>query len=264
MLAIILGVLYSTGIDFKNKVSPSNASPSTDVASESERPSAAVTDSESETPTSEEETADSDPSDAPANELSPEALEGREVSELMNDYQLAWLQAMNDRSMEPLLPYVTKPDNAAEGNSVYNIVEAEIFGDLTPSGLRVGGLVRYLPESKESVIYELSEYKLFESVKVSEDRYKLRIEKRVRRDAAVLVNRKKPELGTYPPLTTYKETTYTYNVVREDEVWKIQSIDDATIPVCYADSSYTVIYERMDGKTLPSNGNCPGLAPSER
>lgn len=258
LLAIALGALYFSGTDD----AASNAIPNDAVT-----PSAEITDiGESETSADEVESIGSDSSKAPLDEPSLEELEGNEVSELMDNYQWAWLQAMNDRSMEPLLPYVTQPVGASEDHSVYNIVEAEIFGDLTPHGTRLGGLARYSPENNESIVYEMPAYILNESVKVSDDKYQLRISKRVRRDATVLVDRNEPELGTYPPLTTFKETSYTYNVVRDNGAWKVHSIEDgsAAPPVCYASESFTVKYERKDGIITAQNGNCPGLAPDER
>ena len=257
LLAILLGALYWAGSIFQSDDATSNSGPT--AVAVAETPSPIVIDIvETETPVAEAE--------APSNGPSLEELEGDEVSELMDNYQQAWVQAMNERSMEPLLPYVTLPASVSDEYSVYNIVEAEILGDLTPSGTRLGGLVRYSPDNDESIVYDMPVYIVSESAKVSEDMYQLRINKRVRRDATVLVNRSKPELGTYPPLTTFKETSYTYNIVRENGVWKVESIEDGSSapPVCYADESFTLKYERKDGKSTVQNGNCPGLAPNER
>lgn len=264
LLAIMLGALYWAGVAFHSDGAPSNALPATAV---SVTPSPTTIDNvESETTVDVDNSADTDPSEVPSDESSFEDLEGNEVSKLMDNYQRGWVQAMNDRSIEPILPYVTLPDSVSDENSVYNIVETEIFGDLTPSGSRVGGLARYSPENNESIVYDMPNYILTESVKVSDEKYQLLISKRVRRDATVLVDRDKPELGTYPPLTTFKETTYAYNVVREDGVWKVHSIEDgfAGPPVCYADESFTLKYERKDGKASVKNGNCPGFAANER
>lgn len=264
LLAIMLGALYFSGIEFGSGGASSNTLPTAAAYVTPSETTAAV--GESEAPIAEEGSPAPESSASPPDGLSPEELEGREVSELMDNYQQAWVDAMNDRSMEPLLPYVTHPVSASEENSVYNIVEAEIYGDLTPSGTRLGGLARYSPENDESIVYGMPTYMLNESVKISDDKYQMRINKRVRRDATVLVNRNKPELGTFPPLTTFKETSYTYNVVRANGAWKVQSIEEGSSapPVCYADESFTSKYERKDGKTTAQNGNCPGLAPSDR
>ncbi len=263
-LAIILGGLYWAGVDFKSDFAPSNGTP---AATAPIKPSPTIIDIvDKETPAYEIDSAGTDPSEAPSDGLSLDELEASEVSELMDNYQLAWVQAMNERSMDPLLPYVTEPVSTSDENSVFYIVEAEIYGELTPSGTRRGGLVRYSPENDESIVYAMPVYTLNESFKVSEDKYQLRISKRVRRDATVLVDRNKPELGTYPPLTTFKETSYTYNVVNMNGAWKVQSIEDGSSapPVCYADESFTLKYARKDGKTTAQNGNCPGLPPNER
>ncbi|MBO9597395.1 MAG: hypothetical protein J7559_06200 [Cohnella sp.] len=264
LLAIVLGALYWVGIGSRSDRASSHAIPDTAIAM---TPSPSIIDIvETEIPVDEGDSADSGSSEAPSEERSLEELEGAEVSELMDNYQRAWVQAMNDRSMEPLLPYVTQPVSASDDHSVYNIVEAEIYGGLTPSGTRLGGLARYSPENDESIVYDMPAYILNGSIKVSDDKYQLHVSKRVRRDATVLVNRNKPELGTYPPLTTFKETSYTYNVIRENGAWKVQSIEDGSSapPVCYADESFTLKYERKDGKTAAQTGNCPGLAPNER
>lgn len=258
LLAIALVVLYLSRTDDASSIA---------IPNDTVTPSAEITDSgESETSVDEVGSSNSDSTNAPSEEPSPEELERNEVSELMDNYQRAWVHAMNDRSMESLLPYVTLPNSASDENSVYRIVETEIYGDLTPSGTRLGGLAHYSPENDESIVYDMPAYILNESVKVSDDKYQLLISKRVRRDATVLVNRNKPELGTYPPLTTFKETSYTYNVVRENGAWKVHSIEDssATPPVCYADVNFTVKYERRDGKVTTRNGNCPGLGSNER
>ncbi|MFC5529004.1 vWA domain-containing protein [Cohnella yongneupensis] len=195
--------------------------------------------------------------------VSPKLLDNRDVSDAMQKYQIAWSQAMNARSMDPLVPYVTLPLDALDKNSVYNIVDAQINGDITSSGSRSGGLVNL--KYDESVVYNIPDYKLVDANKVSNDLYQLRVEKRVQRDATVLVNRNKPELGTYPPLTTYKETAYTYNVVRDDGAWKVQSVEEENVvPVCYMDSTYTEKYDRQDHANTQANGNCPGVAPKER
>lgn len=264
LLAILIGALYWAGVIFNSDNATSNAEP----VAVAETPFPTVVEIfETETPVDDvEDSADPDSSEAPPDGQSLEELEGIEVSELMNNYQQAWLQAMNERSMEPLLPHLTLPASVSDENSVYHIVEAEIYGNLTPSGTRLGGLARYSPENNESIVYDMPSYMVSESVKVSDDKYQLRISKRVRREATVLVDRNKPELGTYPPLTTFKETSYTYNVIRLNGSWKVQSIEDGSTapPVCYADESFTLKYERKDGKTTAQNGNCPGLAPNER
>ncbi|EFM10625.1 von Willebrand factor type A [Paenibacillus curdlanolyticus YK9] len=197
--------------------------------------------------------------------VTPKLLDNRQVSEAMQNYQIAWSQAMNAHSMDPLLPYVTTTTNAKDKSSVFNIVDVQINGDIQPGGTRTGGLVNLRTEYGEYVNYDIPDYKLVSAKKISDDRYQLRVEKRVRRDALLLVNHNQAALGLYDPLTTFKETAYTYNVIKSNGAWKVSTVeDDEAVPVCYVDASYQEKYVRADGKSSKTSGNCPGAASNER
>src|SRR5690554_6776184 len=115
----------------------------------------------------------------------------------------------------------------------------------------------------EVLFYAIPDYKLLDAEKVSDEHYKLRIQKRVQRDAYLLKNQNDPSKGFFPPLTTFKETAYTYNVIKQNNVWLVDYVEDEAVPICYNDNTYTTKYERKDGKTTTS-GNCPGIGESER
>ncbi|MWC27715.1 VWA domain-containing protein [Paenibacillus sp. MMS18-CY102] len=197
--------------------------------------------------------------------VTPKLLDNRQVSEAMQNYQIAWSQAMNAHSMDPLLPYITTTTNTKDKSSVFNIVDVQINGDIQPGGTRTGGLVNLRTEYGEYVNYAIPDYKLVSAKKISDDRYQLRVEKRVRRDALLLVNHNQAALGLYDPLTTFKETAYTYNVVKSNGAWKVSTVeDDEAVPVCYVDASYQEKYVRDDRKSSKTSGNCPGAASNER
>lgn len=202
--------------------------------------------------------------DTTTENVTPKLLNDYEVADVMQKYQIAWSEAMNQHDISPILPYVTQNRPETDKKSVYNIVYEQIYGTLTSSGNRIGGLINVNSMYGEELIYQIPDYALVDAEKVSDEHYRLRIQKRVQRDATLLKNRNNPSLGFNSSLTTYKETAYTYNVIKVNGTWVIDTVDDEAVPICYKDSTYTEKYQRKDGKSSKTNGNCPGVPEGER
>ncbi|MDQ0194136.1 VWA domain-containing protein [Paenibacillus wynnii] len=148
--------------------------------------------------------------------VTPKLLDDPDVATAMEMYQINWSAAMSSGDISYLSPYVTV--NSQSANSVYNIVLNQ---------------VNSINEAKNTGSYfefDVPIYRLEDALKVTPEHYQLKLKKRFKRTVY--------ENGSIEN-TAFKETAYTYNVVKQDNSWLVDSTVESKVPeICYVDDTY--------------------------
>lgn len=150
-------------------------------------------------------------------EVTPRLVDDPDVARVMEMYQVNWSAAMSSGDMSYLEPYVVAGSSSA--NNVYGIVQKQ---------------VKSLNEARQTGSYYefgIPIYQMIDATKVSDNKYQLKVKKHFTRTST-----HNGKTGG----TVFKETAYTYNVVKQQGNWLVDSTVESKVPeVCYTDDSFS-------------------------
>lgn len=150
-------------------------------------------------------------------EVTPRLVDDPDVARVMEMYQVNWSAAMSSGDMSYLEPYVVV--GSSSPNNVYGIVQKQ---------------VKSLNEARQTGSYYefgIPIYQMIDAKKVSDNKYQLKVKKHFTRTST-----HNGKTGG----TVFKETAYTYNVVKQQGNWLVDSTVESKVPeVCYTDDSFS-------------------------
>jgi len=151
-------------------------------------------------------------------EQTPVINDDEAVALAMELYQTHWSSAMSAADMSILTPYVVVDSQSP--NAVYKVTNIQVQS------------LSQLKKDGTEMEYATPVYETLDSQKISDTHYQLQISKRVKRTV---------QKGGKTTSTTFKETAYTYNLIKEDDNWLVDSTVESSVPeTCYTDETYTV------------------------
>lgn len=151
--------------------------------------------------------------------VTPKLIDDPEVARAMDNYQINWSASMSSGDISYLQPYVTY--DTTSKNAVYKIVNDQLIA------------LNQAKANGSETTFSTPVYKLLDAKKVKDDLYQLQITKYFKRSIY-----KNGALSD----TTYKSTSYTYNVVKQDGVWLVDSTEETKVPeTCYIGETYTEV-----------------------
>lgn len=149
--------------------------------------------------------------------VTPKLIDDPEVARAMENYQINWSASMSSGDISYLQPYVTY--DTTSKNAVYKIVNDQLIA------------LNQAKANGSETTFSIPIYKLLDAKKVSDDLYQLQVTKYFKRTIY-----KNGALSD----TAYKSTSYTYNVVKQNGVWLVDSTEETKVPeTCYIDETYT-------------------------
>lgn len=151
--------------------------------------------------------------------VTPRLIDDPGVARAMENYQMNWSASMSSGDISYLVPYVVY-DNTSK-TAVYKIVYDQL---ISLNDAKANG---------SETTFSVPVYKLLDANKVSESLYQLKVNKYFKR---TIVNN-----GSVSSIR-YKSTAYTYNVVKENGTWLVESTVETKVPeICYTDETYSKV-----------------------
>jgi hypothetical protein len=151
--------------------------------------------------------------------VTPRLLDDPAVATAMEMYQINWSVAMSSGDISYLSPYVTV--GSSSPTSVYKIVLDQVNS------------INAAKDTGSSFEFDVPIYKLVDAKKISAEKYQLKLKKRFKRTVW--------ENGRVAS-TAFKETSYTYNVINQNNSWLVDSTVETKVPeICYVDDTYSAI-----------------------
>ncbi|WEK54813.1 MAG: VWA domain-containing protein [Candidatus Cohnella colombiensis] len=151
--------------------------------------------------------------------VTPRLIDEPAVARVMENYQVNWSVSMSSGDISYLVPYVTYDTTSKK--AVYKVVNDQLVA-LNDA------------KSKGSVTtFGVPIYHLIDAKKVSESLYQLQLKKYFKRTIA--------KQGVITD-TRFKSTAYTYNIVKQNGVWLVDSTEESnSSETCYTDDTYSTI-----------------------